>query len=114
MKIIALIKYLSDALSVDKIKLPRVNVAFKANIFVMIGGIIEHRLHINDHSGLNIAISTGSRVIVEKILDSIKPFIVLQSIDNNTFILIPGCAPPRQLTMDGNNLSVQVLLDRKN
>ena len=107
MKIIALIKYLSDALFVDKMKLPRINIAFKANIFVLIGGIIEHRLHINDHSGLNIAISTGSRVIVEKILDPIKHFIVLQSIDN-IFILIPGCALPRQLTMDGNNLSVQV------
>ena len=74
----------------------------------MIGGIIEHRLHINDHSGLNIAISTESREIVDKILGSIKHFIVLQSIDNYIFILIPGCALPRQLTMDDNNLSVQV------
>ena len=80
----------------------------------MIGGVIEHRLHINDHSGLNIAISTESREIVDKMLVSIKYFIVLQSINNNIFILIPGCAPPRQLTMDGNNLSVQVLLDRRN
>ena len=97
-------------MSVDKIKLPRVNVTFKANIFVMIRGIIEHRLHINDHSGLNIAISTESREIVEKMLVSIKHLIVLQNIDNNMFILILGCALPRQLTMDGNNLSVQVLL----
>ena len=113
-KIIAYIKYPSNALFVDKIKLPRVNVTFKANIFVMIGWIIEHRLHINDHSGLNIVISTESREIVEKILDSIKHFIVLQNIDNNIFIIIPGCALPRQLTMDGNDLSVQVLLDRRN
>ena len=72
----------------------------------MIGGVIEHRLHINDHSGLNIAISTESREIVDKILGSIKHFIVLQNIDNNIFITIPGCTLPRQLTMDGNNLSV--------
>ena len=47
-------------------------------------------------------------------LGSIKHFIVLQNIDNNIFIIIPGCALPRQLTMDGNVLSVQVLLDRRN
>ena len=80
----------------------------------MIGGVIEHRLHINDHNGLNTAISTGQREIVEKMLGSIKHFIVLQNINNNIFILIPGCALPRQLTIDGNNLSVQVLLERRN
>ena len=47
-------------------------------------------------------------------LGPIKHFIVLQTIDNNIFIHIPGCALPRQLTMDGNNLSVQILLDRRN
>ena len=99
---------------VDKIKVPRVNVTFKENIFVMIGGIIEHRLHINDHSGLNIVISNESREIVEKILYSIKHFLVLQNIDNNIFIIFHGCALPRQLTMDGNNLSVQVLLNKRN
>jgi len=101
-------------LSVDKNKLPRVNVTFKANIFVTIGGSIEHCLHINDHNGLNILISTGSREIAEKMLGSIKHFIVLQNIDNNIFILIAGCALPRQLTIDRNNLSVQVLLNRIN
>ena len=93
-------------MSVDKIKLPRVHVTFKGNI-------IEHPLHINDHNGFNIAISTKSKEIVEKILGSIKHFIVLQNIDNNIFILIAGCTLLRQLTIDGNNLSVQVLLDRK-
>ena len=94
-------------MSVDKIKLPRVHVTFKANI-------IEHPLHINDPNCFNIAISTESKEIVEKILGSIKYFIVLQNIDNNIFILIAGCTLLRQLTIDGNNLSVQVLLDRKN
>ena len=49
-----------------------------------------------------------------QLVGSIKHFIVLQNIDNNIVILIPGCTLPRQLTIDGNNLSVQVLLDRRN
>ena len=80
----------------------------------MIGGSIEHRLYSNDHSGLYIATSTESREILEKIIGSIEHFIVLQNSDNDLFILIPGCALPRRLTTDGNNLSVQVLLDRRN
>ena len=108
------IKSPSDALSVDKIELPRVNLTFKAKRVAMVGGSIEHRLYSNDHSGLYIATSTESREIVEKILGSIEHFIVLQNSDNDLFILIPGCALPRRLTTDGNNLSVQVLLDRRN
>ena len=74
---------------------------------------IKHRLHIDDHSVLHIKIPTELREIVEKSFGSNKHFIVLQHLDNNLFILIPRCALPRLLTMDGNNLSVQVLLDRR-
>ena len=39
---------------------------------------------------------------------------MLQNEDNDLFVLIPGCALPRRLHVDGSHLSVQVLLDRRN
>ena len=75
---------------------------------------MEHRLYSNDNDGLYIASSSKSRGLVEKLLGSIDHFIVLQNEDNDLFVLIPGCALPRRLHVDGSHLSVQVLLDRRN
>jgi len=103
-----------DACSIDVIELPRVNLSFKAKKMEKIDGSMEHRLYSNDHDGLYISTSTESREIAEKLMGSIAHFIVLQNADNDLFVLIPGCALPRRLNVDGANLSVQVILDRRN
>jgi hypothetical protein len=103
-----------DATSIDLIELPRVNLSFKGKKVENVYGKVEHRLYSNDHDGLYIASSTESREIVESLIGQIAHFIVLQNSDNDLFVLIPGCALPRRLNTDGTDLSVQVLLDRRN
>lgn len=103
-----------QACTIDTIELPRVNLSFKAKRVEKIDGTVEHRLYSNDNDGLYIASSSKSRGLVEKLLGSIDHFIVLQNEDNDLFVLIPGCALPRRLHVDGSHLSVQVLLDRRN
>ena len=102
------------ACTIDLIELPRVNLSFRAKRIEKIDGIVEHRLYSVDNDGLYIATSAKSRELVEKLLGSIDHFIVLQNEDNDLFVLIPGCALPRRLHVDGSHLSVQVLLDRRN
>lgn len=103
-----------QACTIDLIELPRVNLSFRAKRVEKIDGTIEHRLYSNDNDGLYIATSLKARELVEKLLGSIDHFIVLQNEDNDLFVLIPGCALPRRLHVDGSHLSVQVLLDRRN
>ena len=103
-----------DATSIDLIELPRVNLSFKGKKVENVYGKVEHRLYSNDHDGLYIASSTEAREIVENLIGQIAHFIVLQNSDNDLFVLIPGCALPRRLNTDGTDLSVQVLLDRRN
>jgi len=100
--------------SIDEIELPRVNLRFSARSETTIDGQVVNRLYSNDYDGLYIAISTEAREIAERLLGSIAHFIVLQNADNDLFVLIPGCALPRRLHMDGAHLSVQVILDRRN
>jgi Protein of unknown function (DUF3638)/Protein of unknown function (DUF3645) len=102
------------AASIDLIELPRVNLRFTARSETTIDGNTVNRLYSNDYDGLYIAISTEAREIAERLLGSIAHFIVLQNADNDLFVLIPGCALPRRLHMDGAHLSVQVILDRRN
>jgi hypothetical protein len=103
-----------QACTIDLIELPRVNLSFRAKRIEKIDGTVEHRLYSNDNDGLYIATSIKARELVEKLLGSIDHFIVLQNEDNDLFVLIPGCALPRRLHIDGSHLSVQVLLDRRN
>lgn len=103
-----------QACTIDLIELPRVNLSFRAKRIEKIDGTVEHRLYSNDNDGLYIATSIKARELVEKLLGSIDHFIVLQNEDNDLFVLIPGCALPRRLHVDGSHLSVQVLLDRRN
>ena len=105
---------MQQACTIDLIELPRVNLSFRAKRVEKIDGTIEHRLYSNDNDGLYIATSLKARELVEKLLGSIDHFIVLQNEDNDLFVLIPGCALPRRLHVDGSHLSVQVLLDRRN
>jgi hypothetical protein len=100
--------------SIDLIELPRVNLAFKAKTIELVDGKTENRLYSNDYDGLYIATSTEAREIAERLLGTISHFIVLQNADNDLFILIPSCALPRRLHIDGSHLSVQVVLDRRN
>lgn len=100
--------------TIDLIEMPRVNLSFRSKRVEKIDGTIEHRLYSNDNDGLYIATSSKARVMVEKLLGQIDHFIVLQNEDNDLFVLIPGCALPRRLHVDGSHLSVQVLLDRRN
>lgn len=100
--------------TIDLIELPRVNLSFRAKRIEKIDGTVEHRLYSVDNDGLYIATSANARELVEKLLGSIDHFIVLQNEDNDLFVLIPGCALPRRLHVDGSHLSVQVLLDRRN
>ncbi len=100
--------------TIDLIELPRVNLSFRAKRIEKIDGTVEHRLYSVDNDGLYIATSANARELVEKLLGSIDHFIVLQNEDNDLFVLIPGCALPRRLHVDGSYLSVQVLLDRRN
>jgi hypothetical protein len=100
--------------SIDLIELPRVNLSFKARAVESVDGKIDHRLYSNDYDGLYIATSTESREIAERLLGTISHFIVLQNEDNDLFVLIPSCALPRRLHVDGAHLSVQVILDRRN
>jgi hypothetical protein len=79
-----------------------------------IDGKVDHRLYSNDYDGLFIATSTESREIAERLLGTTSHFIVLQNPDNDLFILMPSCALPRRLHVDGSHLSVQVILDRRN
>jgi hypothetical protein len=103
-----------DACSIDVIELPRVKLTFKSKRIESIDGRVEQRIYSNDHDGLYISTSTESREIAEKLLGSIAHFIVLQNADNDLFVLIPGCALPRRLHIDGSHLSVQIILDRRN
>jgi len=100
--------------TIDLIELPRVNLSFRAKKIEKIDGSVEHRLYSNDNDGLYVATSIKARELVEMLLGSIDHFIVLQNEDNDLFVLIPGCALPRRLHVDGSHLSVQVLLDRRN
>ena len=102
------------AASVDFVELPRVNLSFKAKGVDSIDGTPEHRLYSNDHDGLFISTSTEAREIAERLLGPISHFIVLQNAENDLFVLIPGCALPRRLHVNGSHLSVQVILDRRN
>lgn len=103
-----------DPCSIDLIELPRVNLSFKAKVEESIDGKTENRLYSNDYDGLYIATSTEAREISEQLLGSISHFIVLQNSDKDLFILMPSCALPRRLNIDGSHLSVQVVLDRRN
>ena len=100
--------------SIDVIELPRVNLRFTAKTETTVDGQVVNRLYSNDYDGLYIAISTEAREIAERLLGSIAHFIVLQNADNDLFVLVPGCALPRRLHVDGAHLSVQVILDRRN
>jgi hypothetical protein len=100
--------------SIDLIELPRVNLSFKAKTVESIDGKVDHRLYSNDYDGLYIATSNEAREMAEKLLGTISHFIVLQNADNDLFILMPSCALPRRLHVDGSHLSVQVILDRRN
>jgi hypothetical protein len=100
--------------TIDMIELPRVNLRFTARNETNLDGTTVNRLYSNDYDGLYIATSTEAREIAERLLGGIAHFIVLQNADNDLFVLIPGCALPRRLHMDGAHLSVQVILDRRN
>jgi len=100
--------------SIDLIELPRVNLSFKAKAFESVDGQTDQRLYSNDYDGLFIATTTEAREISEKLLGTISHFIVLQNADKDLFVLIPSCALPRRLHIDGSHLSVQVILDRRN
>ena len=108
------VKTAHGAASIDLIELPRVNLAFKAKEVELIDGTKEKRLFSNDYDGLFIATSTEAREIAERLLGSISHFIVLQNADKDLFVLVPSCALPRRLHVDGSHLSVQVILDRRN
>jgi len=103
-----------DPCSIDLIELPRVNLSFKSKTEESVDGKIEQRLYSNDYDGLFIATSTEAREISERLLGSISHFIVLQNADKDLFVLMPSCALPRRLHIDGSHLSVQVILDRRN
>jgi hypothetical protein len=100
--------------AIDLIELPRVNLSFRSKDVESIDGKVDHRLYSNDYDGLFIATSTESREIAERLLGTTSHFIVLQNPDNDLFILMPSCALPRRLHVDGSHLSVQVILDRRN
>lgn len=108
------IKSINDPCEIDLIELPRVNLTFKSAKIDHIDGSIEYRLYSNDHDGLYISLSTEARQVAEKLLGNIAHFIVLRNEDNDLFVLLPGCALPRRLHVDGNHLSLQILLDRRN
>jgi len=80
------IKSLLDALSVDKIELPRVNLTFKAKRVAIVGGSIEHRLFSNDHSGLYISTSNESIVRSNSISSNVSSQI--QSRTNDDLVVI--------------------------
>jgi len=103
-----------DSCSIDHIELPRVNLSFKAKTIQTDDGKNEQRLYSNDYDGLYIATSNEARETTERLLGSISHFIVLQNADKDLFLLIPSCALPRRLHVDGSHLSVQVILDRRN
>jgi hypothetical protein len=100
--------------SIDLIELPRVNLSFQARVVESVDGRVDHRLYSNDYDGLYISTSTESREIAERLLGTISHFIVLQNEDSDLFVLVPSCALPRRLHVDGSHLSVQVILDRRN
>jgi hypothetical protein len=108
------IKSAHSAGSIDFIELPRVNLKFKSKKIESVDGKVEHRLYSNDHNGLFISTSAESREIAERLLGSISHFLVLQNAENDLFVLMPGCALPRRLHIDGSHVSVQVILDRRN
>lgn len=110
----AAVKTPHDPCSIDLIELPRVNLSFKAKVTESVDGKVEHCLYSNDYDGLFIATSTEAREITERLLGTISHFIVLQNADKDLFILMPSCALPRRLNVDGSHLSVQVILDRRN
>jgi hypothetical protein len=110
----ATVKTPHDPCAIDLIELPRVNLSFRAKFVESVDGKVEHHLYSNDYDGLFIATSTEAREITEKLLGSISHFIVLQNADKDLFILMPSCALPRRLNIDGSHLSVQVILDRRN
>lgn len=100
--------------AIDYIELPRVNLSFKAKSVESVDGQVDLRLYSNDYDGLYIATSTEAREIAERLLGLVSHFIVLQNADNDLFVLLPSCALPRRLHIDGSHLSVQVILDRRN
>lgn len=100
--------------TIDLIELPRVNLSFKAKSVESIDGKVDQRLYSNDYDGLYIATSNDAREISERLLGTISHFIVLQNADKDLFVLVPSCALPRRLHIDGSHLSVQVILDRRN
>ena len=108
------VKSPNESCIIDRIELPRVNLTFNSRKIENIDGKVEHRLYSNDHDGLYIAMSMESRQVAEKLLGGIAHFIVLRNDDNDLFVLMPGCALPRRLHVDGAHLSVQILLDRRN
>ena len=108
------VKTAHSAASIDLIELPRINLCFKAKEIQLIDGTKERRLYSNDYDGLFIATSTEAREMAERLLGTISHFIVLQNADKDLFVLIPSCALPRRLHVDGSHLSVQVILDRRN
>lgn len=103
-----------DPCAIDLIELPRVNLSFQAKAVTSVDGTVDHRLYSNDYDGLYIATSAEARERVEKLLPDISHFIVLQNADSDLFVLMPSCALPRRLVIDGSHLSVQVILDRRN
>lgn len=100
--------------TIDYIELPRVNLSFKAKATESVDGKVENRLYSNDYDGLYIATSTEARELADRLLGAISHFIVLQNADKDLFVLLPSCALPRRLHIDGSRLSVQVILDRRN
>ena len=108
------VKSAHAAASVDVIELPRVNLKFVSRKVESVDGQVEQRLYSNDHDGLFISTSVEAREIAERLLGSISHFLVLQNAENDLFVLMPGCALPRRLHIDGSHLSVQVILDRRN
>jgi len=100
--------------AIDLIELPRVNLSFKSKAVESVDGVVDQRLYSNDYDGLYIATSTEAREIAERLLGTISHFVILQNADNDLFVLIPSCALPRRLHIDGSHLSVQVILDRRN
>ena len=106
------LKSAHDPATIDLIELPRINLSFKAKENKSVDGKV--RLYSNDYDGLYISTSTEAREISERLLGTISHFIVLQNEDKDLFVLIPSCALPRRLHMDGSHLSVQVILDRRN
>jgi hypothetical protein len=108
------ISAINSAADIDLIELPRVKISFCSKRTEGIDGKVEHRIYSKDHDGLFVSTSVEARDLVERLLGNIAHFIVLQNAENDLFVLVPGCALPRRLHVDGSHLSVQIILDRRN